>query len=1051
MTFTLLALHSHCRHCRIRAVVFLLAMSLSSPLAFAARFGVLHHFTPSEGSDPGPIGAPPVFGQTLRGTLRSGGTGPGGTPGRGVLYEIGTDGSGFRALHTFVGADGARPLSLPTLITGGLVGLTYAGGRSDGGTYYRMNYDGSGFTTLYHFPTPGQPGSHPNGLGSFSAGGALGGNDGNPVALGTAEGSGVAGDFGAFFKISLDGTGFTLLRTFNGAREGAAPNPGLPAFNQPIRWGTTQTGGLPDTPGTGPGIIYRTDLDTFTITPLFVFGGQSGEMPLGLEADSSQRVYGVTREGGQHGKGVLFRMGRDGTGFTVLHHFAGGEDGANPQARILILNDLIIGSTSPLTRRDASTLFRINLDGSNYQVFHRFNSAIEGTAPNALFYNNRRITGAASRGGSADCGTLFSYDIYSLPFDQTVATDKDKPVTITLTGDFPEGLDRLFSVEERPSHGTVAVTDNPLTAFGTNFTYRPAAGYIGTDTFTVRSYTGIDTSGTATITVFVGTDAPQFTSVPSRVSVVAGESASLAATVTSATPVTFQWYFNNTAIVGATNSSLSFPVIDSARAGTYKIVAGNASGKTIINSFPVVVQPVPVKGAYLQKLGSGSSTASLSLIVGIDRMGDLLLDLGGGNVLSGTVSFDQDGRFVTSSLAWLRGAGAAPAVTGRIAQGVLTANVTGLPGVFTATATGAAGLATGRYIAASSGLNQADLYLAVADSQVHAVVLRESSTESGLGTISATGAIAISLGSGTTLTGALDASGQLALTNPSAPAGSSDFTGFSSTLPVVKRLSNISTRAQTGTGDAALITGFVLQGNEPKSLLIRAAGPALTTFGVPGALARPQIQLYRGDTVIAINAGWATGASADTAVIAQAATRLGAFPFATSSADAALFRSLQPGAYTAVVSGIGGATGITLVEVYDTSADSSRLINLSTRGFVGRDDQSLIVGIVIEGNLPKRLLIRAVGPTLAGFGASGTISDPKLELRSGPAVVATNNDWSDDVRINAAGAAVGAFALAAGSKDSALLIALAPGTYSAVVSGVANVTGVALVEVYEVP
>jgi hypothetical protein len=241
----------------------------------------------------------------------------------------------------------------------------------------------------------------------------------------------------------------------------------------------------------------------------------------------------------------------------------------------------------------------------------------------------------------------------------------------------------------------------------------------------------------------------------------------------------------------------------------------------------------------------------------------------------------------------------------------------------------------------------------------------------------------------------------------------------------------------------------VLQGSTPKSLLIRAAGPALTAFGVAGALGRPQIQLYQGDTVIAANAGWNSGS--DSAAISQAAARLGAFAFAPNSADAALLRTLTPGAYTAIISGADGNSGITLVEVYDTSADAARLINLSTRGFVGQSDQALIVGVVVSGNLPKRLLIRAVGPTLAAFGAANAIADPRLEIRRDATVVATNDNWNNDARVSTAATAVGAFALANNSRDAALHIALAPGVYSVVVNGVNGATGLALVEVYEIP
>ncbi len=131
----------------------------------------------------------------------------------------------------------------------------------------------------------------------------------------------------------------------------------------------------------------------------------------------------------------------------------------------------------------------------------------------------------------------------------------------------------------------------------------------------------------------------------------------------------------------------------------------------------------------------------------------------------------------------------------------------------------------------------------------------------------------------------------------------------------LQRLVNVSTRASTGTGDNTLIAGLVVSGTAPKRVLIRAAGPSLATFGVPTVLARPQLTLFSGSTVIAQNAGWS--ASADTAAIAEAALRVGAFAFASTSADSAILINLAPGAYTAQVTSVDGATGTALVEVYE--------------------------------------------------------------------------------------------------------------------------------------
>jgi hypothetical protein len=145
------------------------------------------------------------------------------------------------------------------------------------------------------------------------------------------------------------------------------------------------------------------------------------------------------------------------------------------------------------------------------------------------------------------------------------------------------------------------------------------------------------------------------------------------------------------------------------------------------------------------------------------------------------------------------------------------------------------------------------------------------------------------------------------------------------------------------------------------------------------------------------------------------------------------------------------------VEVYDASAtpaERQKVINLSTRGEVGTDANILIVGVVVSGNAPKKLLIRGIGPALAGFGVTGMLNDPQLQLYRARQLIRENDNWSsapDAPLIAAAAQAVAAFALPEGSRDAAMLLYLAPGSYTAQISGVGRTTGVGLLEVYEVP
>ena len=276
------------------------------------------------------------------------------------------------------------------------------------------------------------------------------------------------------------------------------------------------------------------------------------------------------------------------------------------------------------------------------------------------------------------------------------------------------------------------------------------------------------------------------------------------------------------------------------------------------------------------------------------------------------------------------------------------------------------------------------------------------------------------------------------------------------------RVSNLSSRLRVSGNDPsrAVIAGFVIDGTADTQVLIRAAGPSLSRFGIQDPLATPRLQLFdSASRLVAENDGWNNAAE-----VATAADRLGAFKFDGGSRDAALVATLKPGAYTALVTGPG--SGTTLIEIYDAASgaqlSTQQLLNLSTRGFVDTGDGVLIAGIVVTGTAPKRVLIRGVGPTLARFNVTGAVSDPTLKIYHGTTLIAQNDDWgipqplsasqtmASAAELAASATATGAFALPNGGKDAAVLLTLEPGTYSAVMSGANHTTGAGIIEVYEV-
>jgi plastocyanin len=289
------------------------------------------------------------------------------------------------------------------------------------------------------------------------------------------------------------------------------------------------------------------------------------------------------------------------------------------------------------------------------------------------------------------------------------------------------------------------------------------------------------------------------------------------------------------------------------------------------------------------------------------------------------------------------------------------------------------------------------------------------------------------------------------------------------------RLGNISTRSFVGTSGNVQIGGFIIEGSDPLTVLIRAQGPSLVDFGVTGVLANPTMQIFSGSTVIAQNNDWQTtdpfcagpavSCGNDQDIIA---TGLDPCTAATTGCtlDSAVHISLPPGAYTAIVSGVGGGTGVGLIGVFDvdSTTGNSKLGNISTRSFVGTGANVQIGGFIVEGTNPKTVLVRAQGPSLVDFGVTGVLANPTMQIFSGSTVIAQNNNWQttdplcaapaiscgNDQDIIATGLDPCTAATTGCTLDSAVHITLPPGAYTAIVSGVSGGTGVGLIGVFDV-
>jgi hypothetical protein len=251
---------------------------------------------------------------------------------------------------------------------------------------------------------------------------------------------------------------------------------------------------------------------------------------------------------------------------------------------------------------------------------------------------------------------------------------------------------------------------------------------------------------------------------------------------------------------------------------------------------------------------------------------------------------------------------------------------------------------------------------------------------------------------------------------------------------------NISTRAEVAPGDEALIVGFIVTGSEDKTVVLRALAPSLSQFGVANPLPDPVLTLFDGSgATIATNDDWQSDPEAN------AIESEGLGP--GSSLEAATRQTLAPGAYTAVVTGKGAASGVALVEAYDVApASASRLANISARGSVGTGDDVLIAGFIVGDVESATMIVRALGPSLPGTIAN-RLTNPLLTIYDSNGVaIGSNDNWEDDIHADE----IANNGLApTDPSESAIIFRPPAGAYSAIVAAADGSTGVALLEAYD--
>jgi hypothetical protein len=545
------------------------------------------------------------------------------------------------------------------------------------------------------------------------------------------------------------------------------------------------------------------------------------------------------------------------------------------------------------------------------------------------------------------------------------------------------------------------------------------------------------------LNIYIGLNGLTIKSGPVGATINQGQNATFSVVAEGTGPFTYQWRKDGAVLTGATAATLRLVNVTVAQAGNYSVTVSNTQGTTTSNAAALTVNsPLTLTSNPV------SRTAAI---------GDTLAP-----AFSVTATAASG---VTLSYQWRKDGLNIPGATSAIL--VLTAIKATDFGTYSVTITSPTGTLTSTGAVLSRAADPVEAPVITRDPANVTINLGSSLILS----VAATGSPAPTYQwqfNGASIPGANAATlvltdviaAQAGTYNVVATNSGGSATSKSATVATSSgfgRQRSISTRGYVGTGGDILIPGFFIAGNGTKRLLIRAAGPALDAFGVPGVLADPQLAVFKERTLLLDNDDWSADPS-KAAVVTFFCNSVGAFSFAGGSKDAALVISLEPGAYTIQVSGVGNTTGTAIVEVYDldeADANKSRLANLATRALVQAGAGPLISGFVVQGAVAKAVLIRATGPALAGFGVTGTLAQPKLTLFDDQRrPILENTGWESSGvsdQIIAASQSVGAFGLTRGTADSVILAVLPPGGYTAQVIGADGGSGVTLVEVYELP
>ena len=661
--------------------------------------------------------------------------------------------------------------------------------------------------------------------------------------------------------------------------------------------------------------------------------------------------------------------------------------------------------------------------------------AVHSLAGATQFVTNPNGTPSGTIRGTVGTALTVSFTINGSPLP---------PTFFTLESSLPPGLSTIPAVSagNRINSRSPIITGTPTQAGTFNVSVTGSDGiYTETDTITFIIAGGSNV-------------APAITTQPAAQTVPVGTSVTFSVVATGTPAPTYQWRKDGAAIAGATGASFTRTSVITADAGAYSVVVTNSVSSVTSNSATLVVNDVSATPAITTQPVSQTGV------------------VGGGVVFSvvATGNPSPTYQWLKNSIA-ISGASSASLSLGNLTladAAVYVVNVTNSFGTVTSVA---ATLTVNAAAIPPAIASQPPSTLALVAGQSLALNLGATGTGLKYQWRKTVGGVTSDIAGATSplftikpVAASDAATYQCVVSNSDSPPLSVTSQGCVVTVDSASaadpgRLINLSVLTSIDSPGDNFSLGYVVSGataTNPKPLVLRAAGPSLGAFGLAGTIADPKMVLFAGSNQTTQNDNWGGVAS-----VANAMSAVGAFPYTgPTSLDAALVASVTSRDNSVAISAGASApsgTGFVLGEVYDatpsgtfSAATTPRLINLSVRKNVGG---GLTMGFVIGGTKAKTMLVRAVGPTLGGFGVNGTIADPKVELfDSGGKTIATNDNWGGLPALTSAFSDTGAFTFSSvTSTDAALLVTLAPGNYTAKVSVSTGATGVALVEVYEAP